>query len=255
MSSQFENSKKYKIFICHHNEDAPVLSILKKILKPAGFECFLAHDDIVVGENFVDSIKREILDCDIFLYFGSEGAQSSQFCQQEIGMAVICDKKIIPVMIGNNPLPDIISHTQAINLRGNELNHVDLKWITCIEDHLLKLIDNKSEDVKSTLTNEQYVEIMKSPSLSKQRKKSMMPQSEFTKQRSIHDNESAFPSKNLEKDRRNRLQSHHLSQHDPSEKKIDIIDITEMQSEADRSKERLDENCFGYRRHLRRWEI
>ncbi len=115
--------KRCQVFISCHHSDVPILRKLKSMLESEYFECFLAYDDINPGERFCNRIEREIQNCDIFLYIGSQCADSSRFCQQEIGMAYTIRKKIIPVMIQNVPLIGFIHEIQAI--QGDALD-VDL---------------------------------------------------------------------------------------------------------------------------------
>lgn len=90
-------NKGDKIFISHHHSQAGELSSLKADLETAGFKAFLAHEDIPPGEHDLDTIERKLKECDAFLYICNEKSNASEFCQQEIGMAVALKKKIIPV--------------------------------------------------------------------------------------------------------------------------------------------------------------
>ena len=103
-----------KIFISHHNTDAPSLSKLKMTLAATGFQCFLAHEDINPGAHDLESIEKEIRDCDIFLYVGSEEANKSSFCQQEVGMAKGLNKKIFTAGTSRFLPEAFIKNTQAI---------------------------------------------------------------------------------------------------------------------------------------------
>lgn len=90
-------NKGDKIFISHHHSQKEALSSLKADLEKIGFEAFLAHDDIPPGEYDLDTIERELKECDALLYICNKKSNASIFCQQEIGMAVALKKKIIPV--------------------------------------------------------------------------------------------------------------------------------------------------------------
>ena len=106
--------KKRKIFISHYHTDAKALSGLKKKLELMNFNCFLAHEDIEPGEHDLNTIEAEIRNCDAFLYIGSEDANNSSFCQQEIGMAKGLNKEIITTMNRDNPPQGFIGRIQAI---------------------------------------------------------------------------------------------------------------------------------------------
>ena len=84
-----------KIFVSHSHTDKKALGQLKRDLSVLGMDCFLAHDDINIGEHDLERIKKEIADCDIFLIIGNKESKQSDFCNQEIGMAIAYKKHII----------------------------------------------------------------------------------------------------------------------------------------------------------------
>lgn len=110
--------KKFKkIFISHHNTDAPKLSVLKFGLKSMGFQCFLAHEDIDPGEHDLTRIEKELKECDVFIYIGGKKANESAFCQQEIGMAFGLEKTMITTMTGGVVPEGFVGRIQAINYK------------------------------------------------------------------------------------------------------------------------------------------
>ncbi len=107
-------NKSLKIFISHHHNDAKKLGSLKKQLAAYDIEAFIAHADIDPGEHDLDTIKKELEACKIFLLIGSSDAQDSQFVNQEIGFALGQDKDIISTIKAGSSTWGFIKHQQAI---------------------------------------------------------------------------------------------------------------------------------------------
>lgn len=91
-------SKETRVFVSHYHNDAAALGKMKKYLSDYGVSFFLAHMDINPGEHDLKRIKTEIKDCDIFLFIGNKQSKESIYCNQEIGMALGYDKKIISTL-------------------------------------------------------------------------------------------------------------------------------------------------------------
>ena len=147
----------HKIFISHHHSDAVALSDFKDKLKPIGFRCFLAHEDINPGEHDLDTIENEIRECDAFLYIGGKDANKSSFCQQEIGAARALKKEIIPTMTKGNSPKGFIGRIQAISyqkINDDFLGKISIRLLEIfpppeeVKDHL-KVLGAKGFFVKS----------------------------------------------------------------------------------------------------------
>ena len=127
------DSELIKVFVSHHNDDAPALSLLKKQLEPVGFKCFLAHEDIPAGDNDLAKIEEELRECGVLLYIGNEKSNASAFCQQEIGIAKGLNKKIITTMTQGCPPGGFIASIQAITY-----TNIDNDFCFRICEYLLK---------------------------------------------------------------------------------------------------------------------
>ena len=89
-------SEFLRFFVSHQHEDAECLGKIRLSFKELGIGFFLAHEDILVGENFHKIIKEEISNCSFFLLIANEKSKNSLFCNQEIGYALAKGKTIIP---------------------------------------------------------------------------------------------------------------------------------------------------------------
>lgn len=84
-----------KVFVSHSHKDKEALHKLRKRMWGYGIDLFLAHEDINPGENDLERIKQEVSRCDVFLIIGNKYSKQSEYCNQEIGMAIAHKKAII----------------------------------------------------------------------------------------------------------------------------------------------------------------
>ena len=135
-------SKKF-IFISHHHEDQSRLAILKEKLEKTQFSCFLAHQDIQEGEDYTKAIEESLRKCDVFLYVGSEKAHKSNFCQQELGMAIGLNKLIMLMMQKSASPPDgFARHLQALIYEDIDEAIIDIMHSRLSE----KILENEVPD-------------------------------------------------------------------------------------------------------------
>ena len=124
----------HDVFVSHHNSSAPELAKLKNELKTRlGLSAFLAHQDIESDESFNKKIVGALRECRYFLYVANAEANQSNYCQQEIGMALALNKTIYSVMYKcKEPPKGFISDKQArkINSIDQLINHVCFKLMS-----------------------------------------------------------------------------------------------------------------------------
>ena len=124
----------HDVFVSHHNSSAPKLTKLKNELKTRlGLSAFLAHQDIESDESFNEKIVDALRECRYFLYVANAEANQSNYCQQEIGMALALNKTIYSIMYKcKEPPKGFISDKQAqqINNIDHLINHVCFKLMS-----------------------------------------------------------------------------------------------------------------------------
>jgi hypothetical protein len=108
-----------KIFISYLTTKKEVAGKIKESLETFGYSCFLAHEDIRPTQIWIDEILENLHESDILLAIITDGFESSQWCNQEIGYFIGCKKLIIPVKINENP-PGFISKYQALKASSKE---------------------------------------------------------------------------------------------------------------------------------------
>lgn len=114
-------TKETTIFVSHHNSDKALLARVKAWLKHYGIALFLAHDDIEVGENDIEAIRKGIIRHDAFFAYGSAKAMQSAACNQEIGMAMALEKQTIWALTPGERPWGVMPPQQGIIIKsGNE---------------------------------------------------------------------------------------------------------------------------------------
>ena len=107
-----------KVFVSHSNKDISELHKLKKEMLSYGIYLFLAGKDVKTGERYLEKIKKEISECDIFLIIGNKNSKNSEYCDQEIGMAIAHKKDIISTFHADSSPWGFTKGQQAIRYRS-----------------------------------------------------------------------------------------------------------------------------------------
>lgn len=122
-SSNKNSSKKtLKVFISYSMKDKFVGAKIKEILESFGIECFMAHNDIGVSEEWKKRILQELSEADIFIPILSNEFKKSDWCSQEAGIACFRNILVIPLSIEKNIIPyGFMSHRQGELIRKNNI--------------------------------------------------------------------------------------------------------------------------------------
>lgn len=107
---------KLSIFISYSSSDKKTAGLLKSYLALfCGFSCFLAHEDILPSQNWEDKILTKLYASDLFVPLISEKSSFSPYVNQEIGMALVLKKPIIPIKIYHTNPFGFIAKIQALS--------------------------------------------------------------------------------------------------------------------------------------------
>lgn len=105
-------------FVSYSVEDKAMGAAAKASLETHGFECFLAHDDLQVSEEWGDRILVELRQADVFVTLLSRAFIGSKWCAQEVGFIVSRpDVLIMPLSLDGTTPYGFISHLQGIRVR------------------------------------------------------------------------------------------------------------------------------------------
>jgi hypothetical protein len=102
-----------KTFISYASDIKKTAGRIKEYLDQYGFNCFLAHEDILPQTEWPAEILNALERCDLFLPLLTPGFITSFFCQQETGFAYCRQVEILPVMIFKAPM-GMIANIQAV---------------------------------------------------------------------------------------------------------------------------------------------
>ena len=112
------------VFISYSTQDERIADFVHKLLASEGLDAFLASVSIEPGSRWSPEILSNLKTSNWVFFLASEAACRSAFVQQELGGALLTEKKIIPVVWDMPPskLPGWIAEFQALNLSGATLD-------------------------------------------------------------------------------------------------------------------------------------
>lgn len=108
---------RYDIFISYSRRDYTIVDRIVNALNAGGVTYFRDQQGIESGSDFLQTIINAIDNCRLFLCVLSENAYSSEFVLKELDYARQKGKLILPVIVDDSQLPDILEFSLAtINL-------------------------------------------------------------------------------------------------------------------------------------------
>ncbi len=102
-----------RLFLAHVDTENDVASSLKADLSDYGVNAFVAHADIKPGNAWPVVLESAIRRCDALAGLLHEGFHESEWCDQEVGLALGCNKPVVPIHYDLLPY-GFISTVQAI---------------------------------------------------------------------------------------------------------------------------------------------
>ena len=115
---------KILVFVSYSNDDKILAGRIKRILEGYGLSVFLAHDDIPPLCEWQEEISKNLDKCDVFIPILTGSFCTSEWTDQEVGIAYGLKKLIIPLKVDTAPY-GFISKIQACKL------YVENPVITC----------------------------------------------------------------------------------------------------------------------------
>jgi WD40 repeat protein len=109
-----------ELFISHASSDRVAVERLAVQLRARRFESFfLDHDRVTgipVGQDWEKTLYRRLLACSTVIFVCTPASVASKWCFAELAQARALGKRILPIRIGEQSLPDILRDTQAIDV-------------------------------------------------------------------------------------------------------------------------------------------
>lgn len=108
------------IFISHAQRDLPFAEFLHRHMTQEGLSVYLAPLSMAPGERWMPHIMENLRNSTWVLCLASQAACGSPWVMQEMGGAILGNKKLIPIVWDQLPenLPGWMQQFQAVNLAG-----------------------------------------------------------------------------------------------------------------------------------------
>lgn len=117
------SSEKFDIFLSHSHKNWKVANELKDELEwRFGLRVFLAHKDIEPSKEWVSTILHKLEECRIFIPLLTRHFKSSNWTDQETGIAISKGKIVIPIKVDLLPY-GFINKYQALNWDRNNIEN------------------------------------------------------------------------------------------------------------------------------------
>lgn len=114
------------IFISYSTADENLAQFLAHHLRNEGMQVFLASASLQPGQSWPQEILSALRGSSWVLFLASRSACASPWVQQELGAALITQKRLVPIVWDMSPsnLPGWVQHHQALNLAGSSMGQV-----------------------------------------------------------------------------------------------------------------------------------
>ena len=111
----------YNVFISYSSKNLHIVDWARSTLaQPGVTEVFAAEYSVLPSHVLNDAIIRAIRGCDLFVLLWSHDARTSDYVPQEIGIAVGCNKTILPVVMEENvAVPGFITNLKYLAAHKN----------------------------------------------------------------------------------------------------------------------------------------
>ena len=139
----FTNDSKFNVMISYSHQDSELMLRIRDLLTANGFDVWV-DTKLKGGTNFFKNIGSAVIGCDIFIFILSESSVTSRFCQDEVSLARISSKKILPITYCK--VGDVVQNMDA----GLRLILSCVQWI-CLNP---KLNDNDNDRLLITSLND-----------------------------------------------------------------------------------------------------
>lgn len=95
-----------RIFLSYSHKDASEMAEWLYVrLSGCGYEVFLDHRSLTLGDSFLRAISNAVEQQDFVLVLLSKAALESEWVQKEIDMATVAERRIIPIVLEDLEVP------------------------------------------------------------------------------------------------------------------------------------------------------
>jgi len=113
-----DESSDWRIFISYSHVDRCVVTPLTELIRVTGASTFRDEDSIPKGKRWKIVIAESLAACKTVLVFWSAAAADSKAVEKEYMDAIEKNKDVVPVLLDDTELPNLLREYQWIDLRG-----------------------------------------------------------------------------------------------------------------------------------------
>lgn len=139
-----------RVFISHVSAKKRVAKSISDALSARGIHCFVAHEDIVPSREWAIEIMRALHSCHAMLAVLSDGFRQSEWCDQEIGVALGRNIPIVPLKYQSDP-HGFLGAVQAVPVLGRLVPDVVPSVVDVMMAHPATAV-HASESVAQAMT-------------------------------------------------------------------------------------------------------
>lgn len=114
------------VFISYSSADQQFANFLYNHLTNEGISTFMASASIKPGQKWSEEIFANLRSASWILFLASKEASNSAYVQQELGIALSSEKKLVPIVwdMPSSELPGWVDRTHALNLAGATVDEI-----------------------------------------------------------------------------------------------------------------------------------
>lgn len=146
------------VIISYDPEDKNYVIKIRDKLKEAGIAVWVETYELGGGANVLSKVGQAVVDAKVFLFLISVDSVKSKLCQDQLALAYVSKKAILPVSIDDEgDVIDEMDNGMRLQLAGFEWSFLDRE---VLEDnlpslvdrvkHMLKEVDDSSKDTEKT---------------------------------------------------------------------------------------------------------
>lgn len=139
---------EYRAFVSYAVEKKVAGAAVKSVLSGFGYDCFLAHNDLRVSEEWQQRILDELKVADLFVALLSEEFIASKWCSQELGFIVSRPEVLVVPLSLDGTMPyGFVGHLQGS--RVNKENLASVLEEVMFRERPRRMIGNQIEEVRN----------------------------------------------------------------------------------------------------------
>ena len=147
--------KRITTFLSHADEDKKIAGQLAKELSKYNFDVFVAHDDIVIGDDWENTLKTKIEKQDFFVALLSENFRKADFTDHEVGFAAAVNKRIFPIRLDDVMPYGFMSRFQSSKKINSK---IDPNEISLLAHYMRSFIDESQKIIDDIIKKFRYVD-------------------------------------------------------------------------------------------------